>query len=318
LRFSLLPSSRVVASKTAAASVTIFSKCCSNNINFSNVSVSYSRSQQQYYYNNFTPIIQSTKRFKSSKATKEEFLKAEAEREMPTVTNNTTTTNSTSAKSTSTQTTASSSSSTATATPGVLQENIQVQISQFRRFVHTWQLGILGGIGLCMGIGSMLWLFWQPFRSDATLKSTDLASDVLSDARVREGAVQVTKEVVENVLRDPSSVDLLVGVLTRLLQQEGTKLATIIFLEELFNDPLTQDLARRLIIDVARDEWTKESLSDVARVLVLNLLKEQIVKKALTDLLLRSATDALRNEELQRTTSQSVRKTVAGVVMPWS
>ena len=73
-----------------------------------------------------------------------------------------------------------------------------------------------------------------------------------------------------------------------------------------------------MIIDVAVDDWTKDSLSSIARLLVLDLLKEPVVKKSLTDLLLRSATDALRNEELQRTTSQSVRKTVAGVVLPWS
>jgi hypothetical protein len=200
----------------------------------------------------------------------------------------------------------------------LLDERIAATTSQFKRFVHTWQLGILGGIGLCMGVGTMFYVFWQPFRSDATLQGTEVASNVLSDARVREGAVQITKEVVEAVLKDPSSVELLVGVLTRLLQQPGTRVATIIYLEQVFNDPLTQDLAKRLIIDVARDEWTRDSLSDIARVLVLDLLKEAVVKKALTDLLLRSATDALRDEELQRTTSQSVRRTVAGVVMPWS
>ncbi len=192
------------------------------------------------------------------------------------------------------------------------------QMTQFRKFVNMWQLGILGGIGLCMGVGTMLYVFWKPFRSDATLHSTDLASNVLSDARVKEGAVAITKEVVENVLRDPASVDLLVGVLSRLLQQEGTRLATVLYLEELFNDPLTQDLVKRLIIDVARDDWTKDSLSDVTRTLLLDVLKQQAVRKALTDLLLRSATDALRNEELQRTTSASVRRTVAGVIMPWT
>lgn len=197
-------------------------------------------------------------------------------------------------------------------------EQVAEQLSNFKKFVHTWQLGILGGIGMCMGVGTILYVFWKPFRSDATLQSTEVASNVLSDARVKEGAVAITKEVVETVLRDPSSVDLVVGVLVRLLQQEGTRTATIIYLEELFNDPLTQDLVKRLIIDVARDDWTKGALADVTKTLVLDLLKEPVVKKALTDLLLRSATDALRNEELQRTTSQSVRSTVVGVVMPWT
>ena len=120
--------------------------------------------------------------------------------------------------------------------------------------MHTWQLGILGGIGLCMGVGTTLYVFWQPFRSDATLQSTEVASNVLGDARVKEGAVAITKEVLDNVLRDQSSVELLVGVIARLLQQEGTRTATVLFLQDLFNDPLTQDLAKRLIIDVARDD----------------------------------------------------------------
>ena len=111
-----------------------------------------------------------------------------------------------------------------------------------------------------MGVGTMLYVFWQPFRSDAALQGSEVASTVLNDVKVKEGVVAITKEVVENVLRDPSSTELLVGVIARLLQQEGTRTATILFLEDLFNTPLTQDLAKRLVIDVTRDDWVRQAL----------------------------------------------------------
>ena len=184
--------------------------------------------------------------------------------------------------------------------------------------VRTWQVGLFGGLGLVTAIGAILYLFWAPVRSDVTSKTTNIASDVLSDAAVKEKALEVTKAVVEGVLKDDASVDLLVDIIGRLLQQPSSVQVVALYLKSLFEDRYTQEISKHFVLTVVQDPWVYDQLGDVAVSLALDLLKNETTREAMKSFLVTSAVASLKDESLQATAGSAIRGAALTAVNPLS
>jgi hypothetical protein len=182
----------------------------------------------------------------------------------------------------------------------------------------SWQKGVATGLGAVMCVGGLAFVLWTPFKEDTLENSSHLAQRTLSDAKVKEQALQLSKEVVENILRDNRSVELLVTVITRLLRQEDSKIAVTSFIRGVFEDHYTQEITKKFVLKIVLDPWIQEQLDRIAFDLTVNLLKDPKTKKVVTDLLVQSASEALADAKLQSTSAQAVRSTVYYTVNPWA
>jgi hypothetical protein len=187
-----------------------------------------------------------------------------------------------------------------------------------RSLFSSWQRGLVTSIGALTGIGAMIFFMWTPFREDSVRQTAAVASEALGDYKVREQAVQLSKEVVENVLRDAKSVDLVVHVVVKLLEQEDTKRAVTGFIQGIFEDRYTHEVTKKFVLSIVTDPWIRGKLDEIAKDLVLDLLRNPSVKEALTNYLLASASDALRQPELHVQTAEAVRGTLYATINPWT
>lgn len=182
----------------------------------------------------------------------------------------------------------------------------------------SWQKGVATSLGAVMCIGGLGFVLWTPFKEDTLQNSSDLAQRTLCDAKVKEQALQLSKEVVANILRDDRSVELLVTVITRLLKQEDSKLAVTSFIRGIFEDHYTQEITKKFVLKIILDPWIQKQLDRIAFDLTVNLLKDPNTKKVLIDLLVQSAAEALQDPKLHANTAQAVRSTVYCTVNPWA
>lgn len=68
--------------------------------------------------------------------------------------------------------------------------------SPLRRLFTSWQQGVVASIGACMGIGVLIFLFYNPVKEDTVHHTAIVASEALADIRLRGEATQLSKEVV--------------------------------------------------------------------------------------------------------------------------
>ncbi|RNF27216.1 uncharacterized protein Tco025E_00523 [Trypanosoma conorhini] len=187
-----------------------------------------------------------------------------------------------------------------------------------RRLFTSWQQGVVASMGAVMGIGAVSFFFYAPVKDDTVHHTAVVASEALGDARLREQAIQLSKEVVENVLKDAKTLDLVVRLVVQVLRQDDTMIAVSSFLRALFEDHYTQEVTKKFVLMTVLDPWIQEQLRGIAKDLAKGLLKDPEVKKALVEFLTDSAVVSLRDEELRYDAARAVRSVAKRIVMPWS
>jgi hypothetical protein len=191
------------------------------------------------------------------------------------------------------------------------------QSQSIRAAFSKWQVGLYTGVGGCMGVGLLVYVFWNPLKSDVGQHAAVVASDALSDVKLREQAIGVSKEVVQSILRDDASLILVAGLIKRLLNEDETKLAASLFLKSIFEDQYTQEISKKFVLHLVSDGWVKSQLIEISKSLVHDLLQDPTVKQALTSFLLDSTENALRDPTLHKVAAQAIRHTVIKSVMLW-
>lgn len=143
-----------------------------------------------------------------------------------------------------------------------------------------------------------------------------VASEALADVKIKLQAVALSKEVVEQVLRDPKSVELLVVVVRQLLQKEDTRIAVSSFLKSIFEDHYTKEVTKKFVIDILDSKEVRDHLDIVLYDLVVMLLKNPKVKDALVLYLLDSASGALRDQSFHYQAGGALRSSLYFAVNP--
>ena len=185
-----------------------------------------------------------------------------------------------------------------------------------QRLFSSWQNGVVTSLGACCGVGSLLFFLWKPFREDSVHQTAVVASEALADFKIKVQAVALSKEVVEQVLRDPKSVELLVLVVGRLLQQPDTKKAVTSFLSSIFEDHYTKEVTKKFVIEILDSKEVRDHLDVVLYDLVIMLLKNPKVKDALVFYLLESASEALRDQSFHYQAGGALRSSLYFAVNP--
>ncbi|EKF33651.1 hypothetical protein MOQ_002475 [Trypanosoma cruzi marinkellei] len=187
-----------------------------------------------------------------------------------------------------------------------------------KRLFTSWQQGVVASIGAVMGIGAIGFFLYAPVKEDTVHHTAVVASEALGDLRLREQAIQLSKEVVENVLTDPKSLDLVVRLVVQVLRQDDTRIAVSSFLRSLFEDHYTQEVTKKFVLMTILDPWIQEQLRSIAKDLAKDLLNDPEVKRALVNLLTDSANTSLRDEELRYGAARAMRSVAKRTINPWS
>ncbi|KAH9577459.1 hypothetical protein LSM04_006288 [Trypanosoma melophagium] len=187
-----------------------------------------------------------------------------------------------------------------------------------RRLFTSWQQGVVASIGAVMGIGAICFFFYAPVKEDTVHHTAVVASEALGDVRLREQAIQLSKAVVESVLNDRKTLELVVRLVVQLLRQDDTMIAVSSFLRSLFEDHYTQEVSKKFVLMTVLDPWIQEQLRGIAKDLAKGLLRDPEIKKELVNLLTDSAATSLQDEELRYDAARAVRLVAKRVINPWS
>lgn len=182
-----------------------------------------------------------------------------------------------------------------------------------RRLLASWQQGVVASIGAVMGIGFLVFLLYTPVKEDTIHHTAVVASEALADVRLRGRAVELSKDVVDSVLRNPNSLQLVVGVLVDLLAREETKIAVSSLLQSLFEDHYTQEVTKKFVLMIVRDPWITEQIQGIVKDQVLLLLANKEVQSALTQFLTSSAENSLDNPDLHFKAATAVRQSLSAL-----
>ncbi|CAD2214792.1 hypothetical protein AGDE_05844 [Angomonas deanei] len=176
-----------------------------------------------------------------------------------------------------------------------------------RKMFASWQQGVVASLGAVMGIGFLMLLFYDPVKEDTVHHTAVVASEALNDVRLRSQAIQLSKDVVSNVLVDPKSLDLVVALVAQLLAQEQTKIAVSSLLQSLFEDHYTQEITKKFVLGIVRDPWIQEQIHLIVKDQMTLLLQDEDIKRKLTALLVESASTGLEDPTLHFTASRAIR-----------
>jgi hypothetical protein len=189
--------------------------------------------------------------------------------------------------------------------------------SALRRLFASWQQGVVASIGAVMGIGFLLYFLYTPVKEDTVHHTAVVASAALADARLKGQAVQLSKDVVLEVLRDPKSLDAAVDVVVALLAREETKIAVSSLLQSLFEDHYTQEVTKKFVLQVVQDPWIQDQLHGITEEQVRKLLRSPEVKTSLSNFLLESAVETMEKPQLHYEVARAVRHSAASVFNFW-
>ncbi|KPI88234.1 hypothetical protein ABL78_2658 [Leptomonas seymouri] len=189
--------------------------------------------------------------------------------------------------------------------------------SALRRLVTSWQQGVVASIGAVMGIGFLLYFLYTPVKEDTVHHTAVVASEALADARLKGQAVQLSKDVLLEVLRDPRSLDAVADVTAQLLAREETKIAVSSLLQSLFEDHYTQEVTKKFVLQVVQDPWIQDQLQGITEEQVRKLLRNPEIKRKLSDFLLKSAVDSLEKPQFHFVVARAIRQSVASVFNFW-
>ncbi|KAG5494134.1 hypothetical protein JKF63_01969 [Porcisia hertigi] len=191
------------------------------------------------------------------------------------------------------------------------------QDSLLRRLLASWQQGVVASIGAVMGIGFLVYFLYTPVKEDTVHHTAVVASEALADSRLREQAVQLTKDVLLEVLRNPKSLDATVDVVVTLLGREETKIAVSSLLQSLFEDHYTQEVTKKFVLRVVQDPWIQDQLQMITEEQVRKLLNNAAIKTELSKFLLKSAMESLEKPQLHYEAAKAVRHSVASLANFW-
>ncbi|KAG8349099.1 hypothetical protein TRVL_00051 [Trypanosoma vivax] len=189
--------------------------------------------------------------------------------------------------------------------------------SAWRRLFSSWQQGLFSSIGAVMGMSAIGVLLYVSLKEDTVHHTATVASEALGDARLREQATQLSKEVVECVLKDPKSLKLVVQLVVQVLRDDDSMIAVSSFLRTLFEDHYTQEVTKKFVLTTILDPWIQEQLRLIAKELVHDLLRDPSVKKALVVFLSDAAASSLHNERLHGDMAHAMRSIARQVVNPF-
>ncbi|CBH10342.1 hypothetical protein, conserved [Trypanosoma brucei gambiense DAL972] len=188
----------------------------------------------------------------------------------------------------------------------------------WRCLFSSWQQGLVASIGAVTGIGAVGFFLYVSMKDDTVHHTAAVASEALGDARLRERATNLSKEVVESVLKDQKSVELVVGLVVRVLQEDDSMIAVSSFLRSLFEDHYTQEVTKKFVLMTLLDPWIQEQVRLIAKDLVKGLLRDPEVKKALVEFLSDSAATSLHDERLHYNMAHAVRSVAKRAVSPFT
>ncbi|KAG5468047.1 hypothetical protein LSCM4_01135 [Leishmania orientalis] len=209
-------------------------------------------------------------------------------------------------------------SRSASDTPSQLQSpSPLLQDSLVRRLLASWQQGVVASIGAVMGIGFLVYFLYIPVKEDTVHHTAVVASEALADARLKGQAVQLSKDVVVEVLRNPKSLDATVDVVVELLAREETKIAVSSLLQSLFEDHYTQEVTKKFVLRVVQDPWIQDQLQVITEEQVRKLLNNAAVKSELSKFLLMSALDSLEKPQLHYEVARAIRLSAASLLNFW-
>ncbi|CBZ30517.1 conserved hypothetical protein [Leishmania mexicana MHOM/GT/2001/U1103] len=192
-----------------------------------------------------------------------------------------------------------------------------LQDSLTRRLFASWQQGVVASIGAVMGIGFLLFFLYTPVKEDTVHHTAVVASEALADARLKGQAVQLSKDVVLEVLRNPKSLEATVDVVVELLAREETKIAVSSLLQSLFEDHYTQEVTKKFVLRVVQDPWIQDQLQMITEEQVRKLLNNAAIKTELSKFLLKAAVDSLEKPQLHYEVAKAMRHSVASLVNFW-
>lgn len=209
------------------------------------------------------------------------------------------------------------SSTTTSESSGGSQWGASPQKAVLVRLFTSWQQGVVASIGAVMGIGFLVYFLYAPVKEDTVHHTAVVASEALSDMRLKTQAIQLSKDVVEEVLNDPKSLRLVVNLVVQLLAQDDTRIAVSSLLQSLFEDHYTQEVTKKFVLMIVRDPWIQDQIQVIVKEQVLRLLQDSEIKQALSQFLLNSATESLKKPELHYEAARAVRHSVASLFNPW-
>jgi hypothetical protein len=165
------------------------------------------------------------------------------------------------------------------------QENINKKSKILYQTFQNYQRGIIGGIGMFTGLGTMLYFFWPTVQN----KSSNTATNILQDEDVQKHAISLTKNITEDLLKDQKTLELLCELLLQMLQKESTRKDLINLIKSIYEDQYTQEITKKFIVDIINDKFVSDSLTNV---------------------LLVSSTETLKKEEFHKSIATAAKKSI--------
>ena len=169
----------------------------------------------------------------------------------------------------------------------------------FHEITSRGKPGFFTGMGVTVGCGLILYAIRTPIRADTVNQTADVASEALSDHRLRQQAVVLSNEVVNKLLRNDEVTILVRDVLVRVLQQSETRNALMMLIHNVCDDKYFQETAKKFVIRTLNDPWIIEKINDISSTTAHNLTKNTSLQKEIADILKTSAIKALESERVQ-------------------
>ncbi|CCW67166.1 unnamed protein product [Phytomonas sp. Hart1] len=188
--------------------------------------------------------------------------------------------------------------------------------SPTQRLFVSWQQGLVASLGAVMGVGFVIFLLYNPVKEDTVHHTAVVASEALCDIRLRARAMELSKDVVDNVLNDPKTLELVVAIAVKLLAQEDIKIAISSLLQSLFEDHYTQEITKKFVLKILRDPWIMEQIHVIAKEQTLQIIETKEVKDALIKLITESSGKMLDNIEVQHVAARAIRKSFIQAINP--
>eukprot|EP00670_Eutreptiella_braarudii_P010334 CAMPEP_0174310134 /NCGR_PEP_ID=MMETSP0810-20121108/2856_1 /TAXON_ID=73025 ORGANISM="Eutreptiella gymnastica-like, Strain CCMP1594" /NCGR_SAMPLE_ID=MMETSP0810 /ASSEMBLY_ACC=CAM_ASM_000659 /LENGTH=379 /DNA_ID=CAMNT_0015417963 /DNA_START=124 /DNA_END=1264 /DNA_ORIENTATION=+ len=137
--------------------------------------------------------------------------------------------------------------------------------------------------------------FFQLFRNLLITQASETTSDVISESLQSHGvqsqAQLLSKDVVDRILIDPKSTQLVSQLLIRVLQQEQTIDQTKKLIKTVFRDKSVQDTTKVFFLDLLSIQYIQDRTNRIGHGAVQEVLSRQQSREWVTGLFQRTFTD---------------------------
>jgi len=111
---------------------------------------------------------------------------------------------------------------------------------------------VLSGVAAIGAVLALYWVFQARVLSHAAATSRDVLFDTLGKKEVKLQAETLSKEVVERILNDTGTLDLVVQLVAQVLQRPEVYAAVRELVVALLNDPAVRQVTAAFFVDVLR------------------------------------------------------------------